>query len=400
MTVALYFIIMFANLYCSLKRQKFGLLNAISTIYFGLVYFGNIRDGESDLGRYRFQYVRQTSSIDSSIWQVEKGYGYLADFFSKSGVPFQIFLLAIFVVCFFLIFQLIKEFNCNYSVFILLYGCFFYFFTLEVIRFFVACAILMLGVKFLLHKKYLFFILCVIIATLFHKSFIVYLILIFSQANFNRGFVKKYYKLILLGLFVFLGLIFANGNKIPFLKEIYLIIFRTWKINLYIESKTHFGWIPYIVYYLFTLTIIIISGKLIDAAKLNNSNTNAFDKISKYQKLCLKSIILVAFDLPLVMVNVDYFRIFFAVSLMSFILFAAGIGECYTSKVIEVVLLKNNIKPLKPIYIYSNNNIGYLQRQMITVLLMILAWTIIWWNLNLNNISIIDALKENMFYLF
>ncbi|MDD5922733.1 MAG: EpsG family protein, partial [Eubacteriales bacterium] len=174
MTVVLYFGTMLLNFYCLLMKKKARALDIWSLIFFGMIFAGNIRDGNCDLGRYRFHYLQGTSSVESDIWHVEKGYGYLADAFSHFGIPFQLFLLVIFVVCAFLIFQLMREFECSYSVFFFLYGFFYFFFTLEVLRFFIAVSLLMLGIKFLLKNRWLRFILCVLTASLISISYPLY----------------------------------------------------------------------------------------------------------------------------------------------------------------------------------------------------------------------------------
>ena len=390
MTVVIYFVIMLLNLYLFITKRKVKVVDVATFAFFAVTFLGNIRSGESDIGRYRLHYLNRTSAIDSTFWHVEKGYGRLADYCSGLGIPFPLFLLVIFLVCSFLIFSLLDEFHCNYSVFFFLYGCFYYFFTLEVLRFYIALAILLFGIKLLLDNRLIQFLICILVATLFHKSFIVYLIFLIVP---YRKITNKFYIAFMALMLLIVCVVFINGNRIPFYGDIYAMIFGGWKSNLYVDQKTHLGWIPYVLYYVFTVILVLFANRIISLAEVENQKE--YKRLRDYETLCIRCLALVSFSLPLTMLRVEYFRIFFAVSLMSFILLAAVFGECITDENIKVTE-DVPTQYFKPKGLHWNNL--YVVEITFGVIAVMLVWSFIWWKLSLNNISLIGALKENIFF--
>ncbi|MDD5922427.1 MAG: hypothetical protein PUC44_04525, partial [Eubacteriales bacterium] len=235
-------------------------------------------------------------------------------------------------------------------------------------------------------------ILCVLTASLFHISFVVYFVLLFIPI---RKITEKHYKTFLILMLMASGIIFLNGNRIPFYGTLYALIFGDWKTNLYVDSRTHLGWIPYLLYYLFTLAFIVIAGRLIKYAE--KKNHIRYDKLRAFQNLCMKCALLLSFDLPLVMMNVDYFRVFFAASLLSFILLSAVFGECTS---VRTNLRGDGVIKRETVIQNISWKNRYVMRRTGSIVLIILFWSMIWWKLKINDINLLDALKQNIFYLF
>ena len=138
MISALFYISFLTNLLVVVNRIRINFLAFLSWLVLFFIYAGNIREGFSDLTHYRARYAVGKSSLYFS----DHAYNFFADWFSHHSISFQVFLACIFLfssACFYFV---AKKLHCNYNLLILLLSLFYFFYTLEVLRFFLSASVL------------------------------------------------------------------------------------------------------------------------------------------------------------------------------------------------------------------------------------------------------------------
>lgn len=114
-------------------------------------------------------------------WQFEEiGFRLLSNFlfniFKNATMVFFIYSFITNMFIFFRLWDFRKK--CNYSVMIFLYLCIYIFSTMNIMRQFIAIAMIFYFTRFLEKKKYIYFVVVVIIASQFHKTALLSLIII------------------------------------------------------------------------------------------------------------------------------------------------------------------------------------------------------------------------------
>jgi hypothetical protein len=169
-----------------------------------LIFFAAFRDnvGTDWLAYYSF-YV---DTIDG----VEPGYGFLNNFFSVQGAPYNLFLLFLNSLSLILFFISLKRYAIFFVISLLLFYCELYlYFNFSGIRQGMALSIIVYSVRFSIDRKILQFLLFIFLAMMFHYTSLIFLIAYFVPF---REFTKKEYVLIA-GMFLFLStIIFFVAN--------------------------------------------------------------------------------------------------------------------------------------------------------------------------------------------
>ncbi|MEO5284451.1 EpsG family protein [Limosilactobacillus sp. WILCCON 0053] len=379
MTIILFFGMIILNLIFFLFRIRSNLVLFFNIIVFSFIYSGNIREDISDLYRYKLQYLNQYS------WFQEKGYSFFSYIAAKIGIPFNLYLLIIFLIFIIALLFFCRKYQCNYSVFFLMFSLFYFFFVMEVLRFFLALSMLIIGSRFLIDGKKLAFIFFVLLATSFHLTFIIFFLLLVTTCE---KFSNKFYY-IYVSFFMLISVItILNGMRVPFISGVFNILSSSFldskNLSFYngmITAKN--SWIYTTLYYFFNFLLLYISKKLIVFAKTEVNKKNIAD-ISKLYMFCFRSNCLFSIVMPFSMMSPTYFRIIFVITLIIFILLSSIIGELYNSKF-------NNGK------IYINNS-AVINDSTINLFIIITAWSVVWWYVNPNSATMIYALTQNMFY--
>lgn len=379
MTIILFFGMIILNLIFFLFRIRSNLVLFFNIIVFSFIYSGNIREDISDLYRYKLQYLNQYS------WFQEKGYSFFSYIAAKIGIPFNLYLLIIFLIFIIALLFFCRKYQCNYSVFFLMFSLFYFFFVMEVLRFFLALSMLIIGSRFLIDGKKLAFIFFVLLATSFHLTFIIFFLLLVTTCE---KFSNKFYY-IYVSFFMLISVItILNGMRVPFISGVFNILSSSFldskNLSFYngiITAKN--SWIYTTLYYFFNFLLLYISKKLIVFAKTEVNKKNIAD-ISKLYMFCFRSNCLFSIVMPFSMMSPTYFRIIFVITLIIFILLSSIIGELYNSKF-------NNGK------IYINNS-TVINDSTINLFIIITAWSVVWWYVNPNSATMIYALTQNMFY--
>lgn len=379
MTIILFFGMIILNLIFFLFRIRSNLVLFFNIIVFSFIYSGNIREDISDLYRYKLQYLNQYS------WFQEKGYSFFSYIASKIGIPFNLYLLIIFLMFIIALLFFCRKYQCNYSVFFLMFSLFYFFFVMEVLRFFLALSMLIIGSRFLIDGKKLAFIFFVLLATSFHLTFIIFFLLLVTTCE---KFSNKFYYIYVSFFMLISVLTILNGMQVPFTSGVFNILSSSFldskNLSFYngmIAAKN--SWIYTTLYYFFNFLLLYISKKLIVFAKTEVNKKNIAD-ISKLYMFCFRSNCLFSIVMPFSMMSPTYFRIIFVITLIIFILLSSIIGELYNSKF-------NNGK------IYINNS-TVIKDSTINLFIIITAWSVVWWYVNPNSATMIYALTQNMFY--
>ena len=379
MTIILFFGMIILNLIFFLFRIRSNLVLFFNIIVFSFIYSGNIREDISDLYRYKLQYLNQYS------WFQEKGYSFFSYIASKIGIPFNLYLLIIFLMFIIALLFFCRKYQCNYSVFFLMFSLFYFFFVMEVLRFFLALSMLIIGSRFLIDGKKLAFIFFVLLATSFHLTFIIFFLLLVTTCE---KFSNKFYYIYVSFFMLISVLTILNGMQVPFISGVFNILSSSFldskNLSFYngmIAAKN--SWIYTTLYYFLNFLLLYISKKLIVFAKTEVNKKNITD-ISKLYMFCFRSNCLFSIVMPFSMMSPTYFRIIFVITLIIFILLSSIIGELYNSKF-------NNGK------IYINNS-TVIKDSTINLFIIITAWSVVWWYVNPNSATMIYALTQNMFY--
>lgn len=378
MTIVLYFSVMIINLICVLLRKKSKLILLMNAFIFSFIYYGNTRSGNSDLSVYRAYYNHPTRTLS------DFGYAWFTNTLHSIGVSFNAFLLIIFVMFLFALLIFSHRYGCNYSVFFLLFGLFYFFFTLEVLRFFIATTFLLIACSFLIKKNTKLFLVFLIIAVSFHVSFIAFALLLFVNVE---KFNAKFYRAFALLFILVCVMTILNGRRVPFVSTIFNLltgrILGERNVSFYNGSVTaQHSWMYSSLYYIFNFLLLYTAKNLIANAE-ERSNTT-YPSLERLYQFCFRSNCLLGVVMPFAMMSPTYFRIPFFVTLLIFILLAGIYGQCYESY-------------YEHGRFYMSSNV-VTKNSIIVILAVIFAWTAIWYYVNPNDASMIYALKQNMFY--
>lgn len=370
---------MIINLTFIILRRKLKLVFFINAVVFSIIYFGNIRSGESDLAIYRILYEHPGKATLTDL-----GYAWFTKTLSSIGISFNAFLLIIFVMFIIAILIFSNQYQCNYSLFFFLYGLFYFFFSMEVLRFFIATTFLLIACKFLIDRKVWLFIIFLILAISFHITFLAFFLLLFANIE---TFSKRFYSLCV-AMFIAMCLItILNGRRVPFVTTIFSFftggLLGQKNVSFYNGSVTaQHSWMYSSLYYIFNFILLYTAQNLISSAE-RNSGTK-YPELNRLYQFCFRSNCLLGIVMPFAMMSPTYFRIPFFVTLLIFILLAGIYGQCYESYYEHGAF-------------YFTSNVTT-RNSMKIILAVIFAWTAIWYYVNPNDASLIFALKQNMFY--
>lgn len=373
MTVVTFFILVSINTIFTLLRKKSKIVAVVNIAVLALIYCGNIRGYMSDLYIYRLNYYGMESRFH------EKGYVFLTDFFYKIGIPFNGFLLFVFILFIGAVLSFLSDYKCNYAVFFFLYCSFYYFFSLEVLRFFIALSFLIIGAKFLVQKRIKWYLFFVAIAASVHTSFVVFFVLAIIPV---KSIKKKFYIHYMLVFVAMTIITIVNGKRIPGLAIVFKVIsyFLGGRDIAFYDGTVvaEHSWMYSSLYYLFNWIFLIISKDMIQRGKKH------IEKVETLYSFCFKSNSLMSIMLPFSVMSPTYFRMILVVTIFLFMLMAVIIETYYGSIGTGMVV---SMKSNKSIH-----------NGMLVMVSVIILWTMVWWYVNPNDTTIILALKQNIFY--
>lgn len=372
MTLILYFAMYIANGLLFLCHKKSRVIALLSFLIICLIYSGNMRDNFSDIRAYR-QLYESASNLKNGTF--EMGYSLVADFFSNVNIPFNVFLLLLFLGCSLLLVYSAHEIPIDFHCLLFLFSSFYLFYVMETIRFFIAESIIIGGVFFLFKGEKWKYCICVVVATLFHKLSILFILFIFVNDK-QEKFVEHYKKLGIM-VFSFCLIVFSAGNQIPFLPELYGLLLGEWKTG-YIFDHTRFGFLYYFIYYIFTVLLNLLCRRTI-LTTLRFRSTQELLNAKKFSMICLQCNLIISVTLPLIMISTTFFRFSFVCTLLTFVLVAVTSSTC--------------CKAVPGRMVYTNRELNNFTGWTFIILLL---WSAFWWYLNINQCTLFEALAFNI----
>ena len=385
MSVLLYFIILIGNLLLIIFRKRLKWFEWLSLAVLVILYGNNRRSGYSDLLTYRSAYNGYGENANQ-VLNFEPGYVWVTKILSKIGISFQWFLFLIIAVNLLIFIYIMKDVmredrlkpSPSYSCFIVLFCCFYLFFSMEVLRFFMATGLILLGMYNLYKKQYVRYFALIAAAVLFHRAALFFFIFILVRKRIN---IRHYGRFFLVMQILCAGLI-VMGNRVPFATQIFKILFGGNK-SIYFETATHWGFLPYFLYIYFTVIMALASLRLMESEDathrfplLREKDGEVCDNLYQFAVYCLKCIFLGSVTQPLIILNVTQFRFTFVLSLMTFLMISSVSGRYFMCQ--------------------KGNSVRYRRtefRYFLSILVMMVAWTGIWWKLKINAIGMMEALK-------
>lgn len=358
----LFYFTFFINLILVLARKKStSCAIALWTVLL-LVYAGNIRSGFSDLTYYRQRYYEGLNDI---FFQ-DKGYVWLANSISDRGWSFQILLAVLFLLSSVLLYFIAKKLRCSYNLLLVLYSLFYFFYGLEVIRFFLAVSIAALGYYCLSQGRKFQFIFWLLLASQFHASILFVLPFLFFYSTKEKN--RKITLLIAFSI-ALIVLNYLNGNRSDYLISFFGNIVNTEstreRIQFYTSNSTRLGFLIYYMYFMFNMVIIYHLKKIASSIKtMNDRQQNFLHCVYQQNLFC-------SIFLPLIMFNVTFFRYIIFTTVLNFIVYAMmyPYGE----------------------YRISNRN------SQIMIAGSVIGFTVLWWIMKENVLMFYEALIPNLF---
>lgn len=360
----LFYFMFFINIFLVINKMNSKTIAALSWIILLFVYSGNVRTGFSDLTYYRQRYYENLNSVFFD----DKGYVWFADFFSNRGISFQIFLAVVFILSSLFIYFVAQRMRCNYNLLIVLFSLFYFFYSLEVIRFFIASSIALVAYYELFQQNRISFILGMIVAYFFHASIIFLLPFIFFYSMKER---KQRIKFLIFVSFLLIIMNILNNNRSDYLMSFLNLYFNDnnnslqERVQYYTGNSTRLGFLIYYLYFIFNMVIAYhvknISHKI---DKFSSAKLKVIDGIYQQNLFCI-------IFLPFIMFNVTFFRYI----IFTFTLNALGYAMVFPH-------LDNRVRKT-PAHL--------------KIVFSFMGFTILWWIMRENVLMFYEALIVNIF---
>lgn len=304
----LYIIIVILNLIMVLSKRNSVIVGVISVVFIVLATAGSVDNAD-----YHNYYLWYNGGWHPKT--VDIGYMFLSDTFSGLDLPYWFFLASIQCFCLGIYIFVISKYGKGYHVFLLMYLIYQIFLDYVQIRNTIAISLVVLALYFLSKNNRLVTLLILILSATIHKSMILMIPIVFIYSK-NKSFekiIKMYFYMII----VFCGLIFLNGNQLPFLSLISKLPFLAHKFEKYFSTKTRFGFvIPFALQF---INIIIVScfvfiQKSLDHYKFDlihdYSNKQNRESENNFVKICYAFVMFSCFAFPLLMIHEEFIRYF------------------------------------------------------------------------------------------
>ena len=215
-----------ANLYPEIEKRESLILKGGMTFIWVILALKKYTVG-SDIPGYRDHYNISASIpwLDFDYIYFENGYIFLMKLFSKLGIDFQVFMIAIYTFSCIVMYYFIKKYSKNVTLSLIIFICYQYFvFYISGVRQLLAMAICLCAYMFLDSDKYrlsiriIGFCGLVYLANLFHNSAMIFIIVLF----FKLVKFKKLYYLWYIPIFLFS--FFLRTPVLKFLKIFYPLL--------------------------------------------------------------------------------------------------------------------------------------------------------------------------------
>ncbi|MEE8807930.1 MAG: EpsG family protein [Lactimicrobium sp.] len=193
-----------------------------------------------------FDYVKQSSTF-------EKGFVVYSYIFATLGVPYNIFMAITFLIGMLLCFFTVRRITDNYSLFLVLYFCYYFLYDIQQIRNFIAISISIFALRFLKDRHVVIYILLILLASMFHFSALAFLPFLLIYLPNYKYFAKLFIELSAI-LFAGLSILNLTGNNV--IKQLARVI-NLGSYNLYVGDNFN-ALRPFIELVLFAYLAILV----------------------------------------------------------------------------------------------------------------------------------------------
>ena len=315
-----YYAIFIINIILVITNKRIKIIAFATFLFLGIIFCSN-ECVNGDWVNYKNFY--DNFHVGSGM---EIGYVAFGNLFKFLGLPFNAFLLFIYLACSIILYKGFKGYNLNYHILFSLLMPYIVPFLAFTLRYLIGLSIIIYAfLIYLRDGKSLKYLCLVVIAALFHKTMLLYVLLLLVNRRFTKRPKAIYHidhKLVIaifsLSIFISIIAIF-NGNSIPFMMQFTQMISRvipslSGKLEYYLTTKTQLGFLAiYIIYFMGLACVIFI----------NKKETNSFN----YKKMqyrgniitidgCMQSFLIMSIFLPLVLVSLTFFRYFIVIYLL------------------------------------------------------------------------------------
>ncbi len=245
----------------------------------------------------------------------ETGFFAISWMFNKVNLDYFMFRIIVVGVCLLLIRSTVGYFNGNENLVLGLYMGYLLFMDTIQIRNFILEAVFIFSLRYLfVNKKFntLKYIICIFIASGFHRIAVVYLLLLLMKIKIND---RTYKYGLLLSISVFVIFMFDRSLLVAAINGVVNLL--NIKSGYYVSTSTQLSFLPFVGLYLFEIFVIAYYGK----------KTMGKSSDKKLVKRLLQCCIVFSFLLPLLLINLNFLRLFRNLYIIKYIVLSRIIGK-------------------------------------------------------------------------
>lgn len=298
MIISMFLILILINFTCLIFNRNSKIVIIISAFLLCIIMGGAVYTGD-----YENYYLLYTNNINAEAF--EKGFLVLIDVFKNIGLNYKEFIFVLFMILNAINFYVIKKLTNNIHIVILMYTVCQLVADVTQYRNFIASTILMVAIYLLFNNKRIFSFIIILFSCMFHRTMIFYIPLVFI--NYEKKHSYKMIRNFSIVVFLLCLIMFFLGNNLTFLKAT-LSYFSNDNMLQYFGSRTNLGFIIFFLMHTANILLLIACYKIYGETKLLRFT------------LILDMYLVLSF--PLIMINVNLYRLFRNISLLNFICFA------------------------------------------------------------------------------
>lgn len=307
----LYFGLWIINVLYVIRRKTNNIICLLSLALLTMLFVSNTGlVGDAEI--YRNHFVNPIS-YDNTF---EPGYTFVEIILQRLDVhTYTILLITLFSIALFFVWIGLRKYICSYHYIFAITMPFIFPTYATAIRFFVASAIMIAAIRFLNEKKYLIFVLLVLLASLFHMVSIFYLVFLFCGGNRVSLITGK--KEMLLWLIFSLSIIIFIVSIVTKKSPIIMILIRfvnafldigEIKLESYTSTSANWGAVMFMIVYLAGLATAIATKRIVFRS-IKKSEIIEVEYLKSYVSLNYNINLMLSMILPFIAMNLIFYRI-------------------------------------------------------------------------------------------
>lgn len=308
----LYYALMILNFLLILFKSKPKIILYIDFLFALILFYGNTANND-------FQYYLNMYNNGLFRTSYEIGFNAIMDICKAIGITYNHFLAILWCLFGTLIVFVYSKFSDNYSLLFFVYFSYFIFIDIVQIKSYCAGTLLLISLYYKFYGKKKYSIIFFIGSVLVHFQMLFFIPIIFM--NLNKSLNKKTVKYCGIGILLICILMFVLGMKTSIISVIGMkllsIIGGEDKIS-YFGTQSRFGFLLYFALHIFSVLTTLYIKNRFDKYGFSNENYIFLENCLVVQMYCF-------FCFPLIMMNMNFFRLYKAVFLFSVCSWGMGI---------------------------------------------------------------------------